>query len=850
MTNHQSGSLKQSNKQHKGAKSSKRAFKRGLGAGRVANSANPSADAISAVNKKRNGSKYNSNVKSSHKDARINRLNRERQLKNNKKADVMLQKRVGSVEGVPKIVGIVPLSAAASAQKVLAACLLDASWSTYGDMTSSSSKASSVTHAFYAKTKSSITYALATNELFSILDTIKTCDVVLFAVDTNVNDAVDLIDANGQTAISALLAIGCPNLMCCVSGLEVGEDASSAARAQMQEMRRVVHKQVASIIGDDVQICDCCDSQQLARLLAQASSRDVGWRSIRSYLLADSVEVVASSSSDGSCSLRVGGYLRGRPLCRSALVYIAGAGAASVASVELPAEGGPLEQHYASLRRRGGAAPCSDGPAGAIFIASDVTKQDSLEMESAVDALMGEQTWPSDAEMAARPQGDDGAGRSRRNVPQHIPAGMSSYQADWLVDEEGAWNEDDEGDGDGDGDAMADDEPPETSAPFELDGEDEMDDNFTIDGSALNGATGNAAVEEKRRLRALAQEDDEFPDEVDTPPDVAARQRFARYRNLQSFRSSPWHPRENLPPDYARIFQFENFPGAQRRILAEGRAADAIQEQEFLRQAHKGGAVVEMTVGEGHDDAGLLPRSGNSYIKAGAYVFITVTNVAAAAAREQLAKRGTLSLFSLLTHENKLSVLHFNVTRSAGFTDPIKSKEDMVMYTGFRTFDAKPIYSESNLNCDKHKMERFFRHDRFTVASVYAPITFLPCPLLMFKQTADGRMVLAATGSLSSVDPDRIILKKIILTGLPIRVRRRFAVVKHLFYDTQDVRWFKPAELCTKRGLRGHIREPVGTHGLLKAIFSGPITQNDTVMLILYKRVFPKFPPAGRVSSH
>ena len=42
--------------------------------------------------------------------------------------------------------------------------------------------------------------------------------------------------------------------------------------------------------------------------------------------------------------------------------------------------------------------------------------------------------------------------------------------------------------------------------------------------------------------------------------------------------------------------------------------------------------------------------------------------------------------------------------------------------------------------------------------------------------------------------------------------------------------------------MRGHIKEPVGTHGLLKAVFSAPIKQNDTVMLILYKRVYPKLP--------
>jgi pre-rRNA-processing protein TSR1 len=59
------------------------------------------------------------------------------------------------------------------------------------------------------------------------------------------------------------------------------------------------------------------------------------------------------------------------------------------------------------------------------------------------------------------------------------------------------------------------------------------------------------------------------------------------------------------------------------------------------------------------------------------------------------------------------------------------------------------------------------------------------------------------------------------------------------------VRWFKPAELTTKHGLRGNITDSVGTHGLFKAQFNAPIKQNDTVMLVLYKRVFPKFPDEG-----
>ena len=48
-----------------------------------------------------------------------------------------------------------------------------------------------------------------------------------------------------------------------------------------------------------------------------------------------------------------------------------------------------------------------------------------------------------------------------------------------------------------------------------------------------------------------------------------------RYRCLKNIRSSEWDPREGLPDDYSRIFEFENFGRTRQRVLKEASSAAA-----------------------------------------------------------------------------------------------------------------------------------------------------------------------------------------------------------------------------------------------------------------------------------
>ncbi len=314
-----------------------------------------------------------------------------------------------------------------------------------------------------------------------------------------------------------------------------------------------------------------------------------------------------------------------------------------------------------------------------------------------------------------------------------------------------------------------------------------------------------------KKLRESANTDAKFPDEVDTPIDQPARMRFARYRGLKSFRTSEWDPKEQLPRKYARLFQFRNLKATRKRVLAQAAAVGA--KSDTPNFAKPGSRVLVHIVGLSEENVAKIG--------------------------DIIGKGEILVASGMLKHENKMSVVHFGVTRvdeEDPEDTPIKAKAPMQIHSGFVRFEGRPMYSEHNSNSDKHKMLRFLFHGRYTVASFYGPCVYAPAPALLFRD--DGRFV--ASGSCLGADPDRIILKRIVLTGYPFKTQKRKSVAKFMFFNADDIRWFKPVELWTKMGRTGHILEPMGTHGHMKCIFDAAILHHDTICMTLYKRVYPK----------
>lgn len=61
---------------------------------------------------------------------------------------------------------------------------------------------------------------------------------------------------------------------------------------------------------------------------------------------------------------------------------------------------------------------------------------------------------------------------------------------------------------------------------------------------------------------------------------------------------------------------------------------------------------------------------------------------------------------------------------------------------------------------------------------------------------------IVATGIALQPNPLRVILKRIVLTGYPLRCHKKKATIRYMFFDPKDIKYFKPVEVYTQAGLR------------------------------------------------
>ncbi|CAK7233891.1 ribosome bioproteinsis protein tsr1 [Sporothrix bragantina] len=670
-------------------------------------------------------------------------------------------------------------------------------------------------------------------DVLASIDAARAADFVILLLS-----ATEEVDERGELILRSVESQGLSTLFTAVHGLNKIESSKQrlSTLESLKSFMRHFHPDQEKLFSLEIRQ----ECSNLIRSLCSATPKGIHWRDERSWML---VEDVQFGSFDSDAAAVLTGVIRGRGLKADRLVQVGDWGTFQVDKITAA----PLEVRKPKATVADSmAVDGQEGQNGEDGVL-DVPTEDRDDLaELAPEGTRLEDSEDDDME------GDDldsrSAAASRKGVllddhhyfsedeieatkpARRLPKGTSEYQSAWILDD--ATSES--------GSDMDDDEDEDMAGGANC-GEDKAEPADGMEGIAQYAPTeagagqseypqSEAYVEKddeqeaeqlalyRSQKRTEAEDDLEFPDEIELHPHVLAHERLARYRGLKSLRSSRWNEKEDRPyepEDWQRLLQIPDYRASRIRTS---------------REALIGGVTPGTRVSV-HLAKGVIPE----------------------AVQATYSPRKPVTLFSLFRHENKQTVVNFLINLSAEEPRPIKSKEEIIVQCGPRRFVVNPLYSQSGVTPnDVHKFARFLHPGQSAVATFIGPVTWGSVPTLFFKRTktstvpllpgvsAPPNLRLAGTGTALPPSTSRVVAKRVVLTGHPYHIHKKIVTIRYMFFNREDVEWFKALPLWTKRGRSGYIKEALGTHGYFKATFDGRINPQDSVGVSLYKRVFPR----------
>ncbi|EPY32536.1 pre-rRNA-processing protein TSR1 [Angomonas deanei] len=564
------------------------------------------------------------------------------------------QKRLGSVGGIPKIVGLIPANESGNTEEVLQLLCgsLEYEYKGYQHPFTVSSK----------EKRASFTFICEKNcNDQDCLDVCKVSDFVILTLDASqsvqqtiqemqdyrspdmdethtiattwFSDVGLCITDYTRDLITAINSQGAPNILVAIQNLH------TFSETQRQKVLKIHQRYFLSVLHDSTKVVSIISQEDIdgaIRHLLVAKPRILKWRDQHPYM---AVEECAYNQE--SREMIIGGHLRGMNLSATQLIHITNHGTFQISKIE--------------------------DASGAVLEASEVEQRESLQHVQASSTLADE-GLPTEADVAFHEA--NGAPNFLNNNNDNT---YENYAPDYP-------------------EMMPNEDIIDIDAVSYRTAQTDMDFLRAEDVLRLERMTDEERYAEIEKLREMSEEEAWNPDVVDTPVNLPARQRFAKYRGLKSFATSKWDPTENLPPYYAYIYKLQGYSR--------------------IRQA-------------------AIDLCDDGIACVGQYIRITLVDVPPSV----LNNRGDCLLIASgqLANEQKWSVLHFRVQRCSEFDEPIKSKTPMLAHIGFRKFYVSPLFSEVTAG-DRSKFSRFFHEqDKFSVASFFGPISFDPSPILLFQ---------------------------------------------------------------------------------------------------------------------
>ncbi|KAI9804731.1 MAG: hypothetical protein M1825_001099 [Sarcosagium campestre] len=764
--------------------------------------------------------------------SKIDRRNQARQKRQTKhQQHAKITNVFAGRSGAPRIVALVPLCGDIDMSAVLQ------SFTEQMDVDTDQALPA-ITRASVKNFKQKIDFLSLDRDIIRVLDACRIADYIVLVLS-----AREEVDSEGEFLLKCIEGQGMPNTLVAVQGLERIEPAKRRSQVSSSLKSFITHFLPAQ---DRIHSLDLQkDVGNIVRSLCTTTPKGIRWRENRSWMLVEEVRwpeqpaalMPTDSSLDQPTTAVVTGTVRGRGLNVDRLVHVGDWGdfqidrivvAPKVSSVQKQ----PVEQ---SMDLDEGKSPnTAQEPTQDQDDLAELAPEEVLMTEVDADAdrsvseaagdrrgvLLDDHHYFSDEETLAP--------TSRKKLPK----GTSSYQSAWYLDDvsDSESDVDDPVDNEGDLDMDARARPEDGTEgldqatqgePTEMAPSEYPQSEMFLDPSPEDEAEQLKSF--RSRKQTEAEEDAEFPDEIELLPNVLARERLARYRGLKSMRTSPWETEEDRPyqpPNWNRLLQVLDYKGTLRKVTNE--------------------ALV----------GGILP---------GSRVEIHLRNVPSSLQKIHDPSQ-PLPLFSLLRHERKSAVVNVSITLGSEQSSPLRSKDEIIVQCGPRRFVVNPIFSQGGETRNHvHKFDRFLHPGRHAIATFIAPVTWGSVPVLFFKRTTTAaapadpehltthsasstasQLELIGTGTNLPPSSNRVIAKRVILTGHPYKIHKKLVTIRYMFFNADDVNWFKALPLWTRRGRSGFIKESLGTHGYFKATFDGRVNPQDSIGVSLYKRMWPR----------
>ncbi|XP_012252661.2 ribosome biogenesis protein BMS1 homolog [Athalia rosae] len=198
----------------------------------------------------------------------------------------------------------------------------------------------------------------------------------------------------------------------------------------------------------------------------------------------------------------------------------------------------------------------------------------------------------------------------------------------------------------------------------------------------------------------------------------------------------------------------------------------------------------------------------------------------------------------LLHGEENIGFVQTRIKKHRWHKKILKTKDPLIISVGWRRFQTIPVYSKLEDDL-KNRMLKYTPEHVTCMAHFWGPITPQGTGVLAVQDVVarQAGFRIAATGSIVELDKSTCIVKKLKLTGVPLKVYKKTAFIKGMFNSSLEVAKFEGAKLRTVSGIRGQIKKASSKpEGSFRATFEDKILLSDIVFCrTWYKVDVPRF---------